>query len=112
MTNKKSTLLILTRNQLGDGDSELGQKILGTFLRKAIRLNHLDTIVLFNEGVKLTMKNSPVLSEMTMLEERGVDLMPCGTCLDYYKIEPCFGKVSDMDSILMEIDRADKVISF
>lgn len=105
-----TTLLVLKRAQLGVGDADLGQKVLGTFLRKAIALRDLDTIAMFNEGVKLVSADSPVLAELTLLEERGVDLMPCGTCLEHYGVAPAVGKVSDMDTILRELDRAGKVI--
>lgn len=105
-----TTLLVLKRAQLGVGDADLGQKVLGTFLRKAIALRDLDTIAMFNEGVKLVAADSPVLAELTMLEERGVDLMPCGTCVEHYGVEPAVGTVSDMDAILREMDRAGKVI--
>lgn len=105
-----TTLLVLKRAQLGVGDTDLGQKVLGTFLRKAIALRDLDTIVMFNEGVKLVAADSPVRAELSMLEERGVDLMPCGTCLEHYGVEPVVGKVSDMDAIVKEMDAAGKVI--
>ncbi|MGB0953084.1 MAG: DsrE family protein [Planctomycetota bacterium] len=105
-----TTLLVLKRAQLGVGDTALGQKVLGTFLRKAIALRDLDTIAMFNEGVKLVAQDSPVRAELAMLEERGVDLMPCGTCLEHYGVEPVVGKVSDMDAILKEMDQAGKVI--
>lgn len=105
-----STVLVLKRAQLGVGDVDLGQKVLGTFLRKAIALEDLTSVAFFNEGVKLVAADSPVLAELTLLEERGIDLLPCGTCLSHYEIEPAVGTVSDMDTILRELDRASKVL--
>lgn len=37
-------------------------------------------------------------------------LPPCGTCLEHYDITPAVGEVSDMDTILLELDKATKVI--
>lgn len=105
-----STVLVLKRAQLGVGDTDLGQKILGTFLRKVIAIESLTAITFFNEGVYLVAPNSPVLAELTMLEERGIEIMPCGTCLSHYEIEPAVGAVSDMDTILRELDQAGKVL--
>jgi hypothetical protein len=105
-----STVLVLKRAQLGVGDADLGRKVLGTFLRKAIAIESLTSIAFFNEGVHLVAADSPVLAELTMLEERGIDLMPCGTCLGHYEIEPAVGTVSDMDAILRELDQAGKVL--
>jgi hypothetical protein len=61
--------------------------------------------------VKLTGPDSPVLAELRSLEERGVDLVPCGTCLTHFGITPAVGKVADMDAIVQEIGRAAKVVT-
>ncbi len=105
------TIVVINQDQMGSGDRALGTKILATFLKKSIAMKHLEAIVLYNSGVKLIAASSPVLAEFRMLEERGVDLLPCGTCLDHFGLEPAVGKVSDMDSILREIDRATKVVT-
>ncbi|PCJ54282.1 MAG: hypothetical protein COA70_06550 [Planctomycetota bacterium] len=109
-TPDMSTLIVIKRTQLGEGDPALGQKVLGTFLRKAIAIDELTTIAFFNSGVQLTTAESPVLAELTMLEERGVDILPCGTCAEHYGITPAVGKISNMDDIIMEMNRATKII--
>jgi intracellular sulfur oxidation DsrE/DsrF family protein len=103
--------VVLNQDQMGHGDRALGQKILATFLRKSIRLADLTSIVFFNSGVKLVAKDSPVLAELRALHDRGVDLVPCGTCLQAFGVEPAVGNVSDMETILTELDRAHKVIT-
>lgn len=105
------TVVVLNQDQMGHGDPELGRKILATFLRKSVALRELTTIVFYNSGVKLLAKDSPVLPELTSLEQNGVDLVPCGTCTKHYGVEPAAGKVSDMDSIVQELSRAEKVIT-
>ena len=96
---------------MGHGDRELGQKILATFLKKSVALPNFTAIAFFNSGVQLVASKSPVLAELRMLEERGVDILPCGTCLSHYGIEPAVGETSDMDSIVQELGRAAKVIT-
>ncbi|MBK7644743.1 MAG: DsrE family protein [Planctomycetes bacterium] len=105
------TIVVFNKDQLGHGDRELGQKVLGTFLKKSIALQGLETIVFFNSGVKLVAPDSPVLGELQSLEERGVEIVPCGTCLGHYGITPAVGKVSDMDTIIAEMSKAEKVIT-
>ena len=105
------TVVVLNGTEMGRGDRGLGQKILAIFLRKAMSLRGLTAVVLYNEAVKLLLKDSPVLAELTLLEERGVDLMPCVTCIDYLGLDLGERKVSGMDQILQELDRADKVIT-
>lgn len=105
------TLIILNQDQMGHGDRGLGQQILATFLKKAIALPHFEAIAFYNSGVKLVGPDSPVLAELRALEERGVDLVPCGTCLKHFGIQPAVGKIADMDSIVREIGRAAKVLT-
>lgn len=105
------TIVVMNQDQMGHGDRALGQKILGTFLKKAIALPHFSAIVFYNGGVKLVGPDSPVLTELRLLEERGVDLVPCGTCLQHFGITPAVGKTADMDSILREIGQAKKVVT-
>ena len=105
------TIVVCNKDQMGHGDRELGQKVLATFLKKSIALPNFTAIVFFNSGVQLVAADSPVLAELQMLEERGVDIVPCGTCLDHYGLEPKVGEVSDMDTIVQELGRAGKVIT-
>jgi hypothetical protein len=105
------TVVVLNQDQMGHGDRALGQKILGTFLKKSIALPEFRAILLYNAGVKLVGADSPVLVELKLLEERGVDLVPCGTCLQHFGVVPAVGKVADMDTIVRELGRAAKVIT-
>lgn len=106
------TALILNQDQLGHGDRALGQKILTTLLRKVLAsFPQLEAIAFYNSGVKLVCDGSPVLAELANLHEHGVELLPCGTCLQQFNLTPAIGRTSDMDSILRELARAEKVIT-
>ncbi len=107
------TVLVLNRYGMGEGDPALGLKILGTFLRKSPVLKDLHSIVLFNGGVKLAIEGSPVLAELSQLHENGVEIYPCGTCLEFFglKDKVRIGGVSNMDAIIGELNAAEKVIT-
>lgn len=105
------TVVILNSDSMGHGDADLGRRILGAFLRKCGRLKELEAIVLYNRGVTLLAEGSPVLADLVTLAEQGVDLLPCGTCVEALGIELAYGDVSDMDAILTELDAAEKVIT-
>ena len=60
------TVILLNQDQMGHGDTALGQKILGTFLKKSIALPDFGAIVFFNAGVKLVAEGSPVLAELRL----------------------------------------------
>jgi hypothetical protein len=105
------TVVVLNQDQMGHGDRALGQKILATFLRKSIALPEFEAILFYNTGVRLVSADSWVLGELRALEERGVEIVPCGTCLQHFGITPAVGKVSDMDTIVAELGKAVKVIT-
>ncbi|MGD2017796.1 MAG: sulfurtransferase-like selenium metabolism protein YedF [Planctomycetota bacterium] len=105
------TVIVISRDQMGAGDADLGARILKTFLQKTGVLQGLEALLFYNAGVKLVGPDSPVRGELMLLEENGVDLVPCGTCLEHYGVVPAVGKVGSMDEILGEIERAEKVLT-
>ena len=108
-----ATAVILNTNQMGHGDQELGLKILATCLRKLVSIPDLRSIVLYNSGVHLATTDSPVAVELRQLRENGVDILPCGTCADYYDVTDKLitRRPSNMDEILAVLRDADKVIT-
>jgi hypothetical protein len=105
------TVVVLRSAQMGEGDSQLGLRILGAFLRKSAALPGLEALVLYNAGVKLLAPGSPLLADLRQVEEAGVDLLACGTCVAHYGLEATVGTVTDMDTILRELAAAEKVIT-
>ena len=71
------------------------------------------TIVFLNSGVKLAVKESPVLEDVQTLESRGVEILVCGTCLNHFELIEQLGAgiVSNMYSITEALMAAGKVIS-
>ena len=57
--HRMDTIVICNKDQMGHGDRELGQKVLGTFLKKSIALKDFTAIVFFNSGVRLGGDGSP-----------------------------------------------------
>ena len=64
-------------------------------------------------GVKLLLPEFEALETFKQLEEEGVKLLLCKTCLDFYGIgeKIAAGQESDMPSIIQAMHEADKVIS-
>jgi selenium metabolism protein YedF len=107
------TVIMLGHDGMGQGDAELGRRVLKTFLQKCSALNGLTAILLFNSGVRLAAEGSNVLAELHMLNENGIDVLPCGTCVDHYVLRNQIrtGTVSNMPELIEEMNRADKVIA-
>jgi hypothetical protein len=105
--------VIVNREGMGEGDPALGQKILGSFLGKARRLQDLEALCFYNGGVKLLSAGSPVLQHLVALEGAGVDLVACGTCVDHFQLGDSLrvGAITGMDDIVARMARATKVIA-
>lgn len=108
-----ATVIILDKDQMGHGDRELGQKILGTCLRKLVSFSELEAVVLYNAGIHLATRDSPLASDVHQLEAEGVDFLVCGTCVEHYGVQDrlVVHRVSNMDEILATLAQADKVIT-
>ena len=105
------TVVLLNHDHMGHGDAELGARILKTFLQKSGALRELEAVLFVNSGVKLVAEDSPIRAELVLLEEHGVDVVPCGTCLEHFGVTPVVGRVGSMDDVLSEMDGAEKVIT-
>jgi hypothetical protein len=70
------------------------------------------SLVFLNSGIVLTLIDSPVIDSLKKLEKIGVEILVCGTCLDYYqkKTELGVGKISNMYDILDRLSRSGNVV--
>lgn len=107
-------VIYVSSSEIGHGSSELGQILMKSFMFTLFESEEVPGSLLFvNSAVYLTCENSPVLEYLMNLQKRGVEILSCGTCLDYFKIKEklCVGQVTNMYTILEKMNKADKVIS-
>ena len=108
------TVILFTRNGMGDAEPELQLKLATTYLNLLDSNNILPAAICFYaNGVRLAAQGSPVLPALIALEGKGVRLILCSTCLNYYNLtgQVHVGIVGGMTDILEAQMRADKVIS-
>ncbi len=92
MSKYKNTLLQITGYGMGNGDQALGLRLIGNYFNLILEDAMLPKIITFyNEGVRLLDKDSPVLEALIAIEQRGVTLLACKTCLDFYMISDKMG---------------------
>ncbi len=106
-------VLYLASDRMGEGSEELGQLLIRSYLYTLTQADALPrTILLVNGGVRLALEESPVLGYLQELVQKGVTLLACGTCLDYFEAKErlAAGQVSNMYDIAEELARAPKVI--
>jgi selenium metabolism protein YedF len=105
---------LITKNTLGHGSDELGTVLMKSFFFTLQSGDVLPAAVMFiNSGIQLATKDSPVLEHLQTLSGRGVKIMSCGTCLDYYerKDQLAVGEISNMYAILEQLNLAQKAIT-
>lgn len=108
------TVFIINNRGLGHGDAELGDRLMGSFLRKLWGQPEKPTaLVFYNSGVQMLAEGSPVLDALTELERAGVDLIACGTCVTHFGLKEkiVVGRVSEMQEIVAVMVQASKVVT-
>jgi len=114
MKKNENTLIQINQFGMGQGNEELGLKLIGNYFKLLIEDNHLPRfIVFYNSGIKLICAGSPVIEVLRVIESKGVKLLACKTCLDFYeltdKVEA--GVAGTMHDIIALQANADKVIT-
>ena len=110
----KNTAILVTRNGMGDSQPELQHSLALKYFTLLNENNILPSIICFyTDGVKLAVTGSPILNQLKELERKGVHLILCGTCLDFYDLKDHVqvGIVGGMTDIIEAQFRAEKVIS-
>jgi sulfur relay (sulfurtransferase) complex TusBCD TusD component (DsrE family) len=109
-----STVLLFTRNGMGEGPAELQQILAEKYLSLTLASGSLPEVILFyTEGVFLTCEGSRVLPQLAEFESKGTRLVICKTCLDMLNAadKVKVGIVGGMPDILEATQKADRVIS-
>lgn len=107
-------LLQINSECMGAGNEELGKMLTRSFLNNLINQSKLPAhIVLYNSGVLLASDGTDTANALKLLEQKGVEILMCGTCIDFYQIKDklSVGKVSNMMSITSQLIDAVKIIS-
>jgi intracellular sulfur oxidation DsrE/DsrF family protein len=114
MNNTTSPCTILvTNNGMGQSDQALQHKLIKTYFTLLNESGYLPAVVAFySAGVKLLAEGSALLEELKALDSKGVWLIACGTCLDYFNLNEVLevGIVGGMTDIMARW-RAEKVIT-
>ena len=85
MAVNEDLLLVIESSVLGDGEPDLGEKLIKAFLTVLLDSGDLPAkIICMNSGIFLTTRSSPVLDILKSYEKGGSEILSCGTCLDYY----------------------------
>ncbi|MBD3374360.1 sulfurtransferase-like selenium metabolism protein YedF [candidate division KSB1 bacterium] len=107
------TFLYLNSDRMGEGDPELGRKLMISFLKELEKSNvRVDMIGAVNSGINLTTQDGQALEILKRMEQKGAKIATCGTCLEHYKRQDdlLIGQVGTMDMTVMVMAAADRII--
>ncbi|WP_418963938.1 sulfurtransferase-like selenium metabolism protein YedF [Cetobacterium sp.] len=108
-----NTVIVIASDKMGDGEAALGETLIKGFIYTLTEMETLPKAILFyNKGVFLTASNETTIKDLKLLEERGVEILSCGACLNFYHLENniAVGSITNMYNIIDKQMKASKVI--
>ena len=110
---RTDTVVAIASAVMGNGSEELGRTLLKAFVFALTQQDQLPKTVLFyNGGAALTCDGSPMLEDLKALEAQGVEILTCGTCLNFYGLTEklAVGGVTNMYTIVEKLTQAGNVV--
>ncbi len=112
-SRKKNGIVVISSEYMGEGDPRLGRALMKSYLYALTCQEELpDAVIFYNGGVKLTCGEGEVLEDLRSLEAQGVELLSCGTCLNFYDLTEKLqvGSVTNMYVIAEKMGKASLLI--
>ena len=106
-------VVAIDTDAMGRGSDDLGRTLMKGFIYAVSQLETLPkTILFYNGGAKLTTEGSVSLEDLRSMEAQGVQILTCGTCLNFYGLADklAVGSVTNMYVIVETLAKAGKVI--
>lgn len=102
--NTNNSIIVISSNSMGTGSEELSKKLIEGFIYSLTEQeeNTLPTeIIFYNKGVFLTAHNEKTIEDLKSLEKKGVNILSCGLCLDFYNLKDTLqvGEITNMYNI-------------
>mgnify|MGYP000970675145 CR=1 FL=1 len=110
---RNNTVVVIDTAAMGRGDDELGRTLMKGFIYALSQLEELPkTIIFYNGGAQIPVEGSVSVEDLKSMEAQGVEIMTCGTCLNFYGLTEklAVGQVANMYNIVEKLSAADKVI--
>ena len=108
-----NTVYAFGSNCMGEGNDELGATLMKGFLYAVSQLEELPkTMLFYNGGAKLTVEGSASLEDLKSLQAQGVEILTCGTCLNFYGLSEklAVGEVTNMYAIVEKLNGASHIV--
>ena len=110
---KKNTAVVISSKAMGHGGDELGTALMKGFIFALSQQETLpNTILFYNGGANIPVEGSVSLEDLKNMEAQGVEILTCGTCLNFYDLTDklAVGEVTNMYTIVEKMTGADLII--
>lgn len=111
--SRDDTVVVISSAAMGSGSDELGAMLMKSYIYSLTQLETLPkTMLFYNGGAKLTVEGSASLEDLKSLEAQGVEILTCGTCLNYYGLfeKLSVGGVTNMYDIAGKMASAGRLV--
>ena len=112
-SGKKNTVVVISSKAMGHGGDELGTALMKGFIYALSQQDTLPTTILFyNGGATIPVEGSVSLEDLKNMEAQGVEILTCGTCLNFYGLTEklAVGEVTNMYTIVEKMTGADLIV--
>ena len=110
---KKGMTVVLSADTMGTGDEKLGTSLMKAFVFALTKQDTLpETVLCYNRGAFLSCEGADTLEDLKNLQAEGVNILTCGTCLDFYGIKEklAVGSVTNMYEIVEKMQQSQTII--
>lgn len=107
-------VVVIGRDTMGSGAEELGKILMKGFIYSLTELPTPPKAVIFlNTGARLTTRGANTVDDLERLEEKGAEILTCGTCVNFYALQDqlAVGSVTNMYGITERMASAGNVIN-
>ncbi|MBA3030304.1 MAG: sulfurtransferase-like selenium metabolism protein YedF [Desulfobacteraceae bacterium] len=114
LEGNRNIMVMVATDRMGFGDETLGKKLMINFIKTLKEMGKdLWRVVFVNNGVKLSVNGSESLEDLLELQDQGVVILVCGTCLTHFNLldQKQVGETTNMLDIVTAMQLADKVIN-
>lgn len=115
VANNRDIAILVKSDLFGSGNDELGGILMKSFMYALTEMsNNISHLIFMNGGVRLTAEGSPVLEHLQVLQESGVEILSCGTCLDFLQLKDklSVGQVTNMYTAVETLTKASQSLIF
>jgi len=113
MAQTKNIVIQITNDSYGGDYGGLGEILMKSYIYALTEIEpYPKTVIFINKGAKLTAADSPVLDSLKQLETAGVEILTCGTCINFFDLNetPDVGSVTNMYVIVEKLNNAENTI--